>query len=944
MNSLSELYRTHHDKVSDKWEIYLSTYDRIFSPYRDKPVQLLEVGVQNGGSLEIWSKYFTQAQKLIGCDINPACAALQYEDPRVAIVVVDANTDEAEHQITSNGQQFDIVIDDGSHRSSDIIKTFARYFPKVVDGGVFVAEDLHCSYWEEFEGGLHDPYSSMSFFKLLVDVVNHEHWGNSQKRGDLISGIAQRYGVTLHEEFLSWIHSVEFVNSMCVIRKQQGSGNQLGVRIVAGQLAQIWNDALKVANHHLVPLDQSSNTWATLERPPGELVKDYKRTIAERDRQIASLNQSIAALHNSTSWRFTKPLRFVGHQLLRVNRLIRVVPSAIRMGGGSIATLNKAVGLYRREGLAGVKRTIRLLQGHGSELARNDYAEWIRRYDTIDDAKRQKLRTLSDKLARKPKISVVMPCYNPKTEWLTEAIESVRGQIYPNWELCIADDASTNPAVRAILEKYVREDGRIKAVYRDRNGHISAASNSALELVTGEWLALLDHDDLLSEHALFWVAEAINRSSDAELIYSDEDKITECGVRHGPYFKCDWNPDLFYSHNMITHLGVYKTSLVRAVQGFRIGFEGSQDYDLALRCIERLRPDQIVHIPRVLYHWRVHAESTAQSAEAKPYAMLAGERAINDHFVRTGVEGRVAFVGHGYHPSYALPKQMPLVSVIIPTRNGLKLIKQCIDSILEKTTYKNYELLIVDNGSDDAATLLYLEAISKLKNVHIIRDDGPFNYSRLNNEAAWRSSGELLALLNNDIEVISPDWLTSMVAHALRPGIGAVGAKLLYPNATVQHGGVILGIGGVAGHAHKHFCRKSYGAFSRLSLTQNISAVTGACLVIKKSIFEVVNGLDEENLGVAFNDVDLCLRLREAGYRNVWTPLAELYHHESASRGYEDTPEKRARFQKEVEFMKHRWGKQLLNDPYYSPNLTLDFEDFSYAWPPRVPSLEDAAQ
>ena len=532
-----------------------------------------------------------------------------------------------------------------------------------------------------------------------------------------------------------------------------------------------------------------------------------------------------------------------------------------------------------------------------------------------------------------------MPCYNPDHGWFKEAIESVRSQLYPHWELCIADDTSTDPRIRNILESYLKLDGRIKVMFRQRNGHISAASNSALELANGEYVALLDHDDLLSEHALFWVANSILRYPDAGLIYSDEDKIDKCALRSGPYFKCEFNYDLFLSHNMICHLGVYKAELVRRIGGFREGFEGSQDWDLALRCVEQLKPSEIVHIPRVLYHWRLHEESTAlKGQDAKPYAYVAAEKALNEHFERRQIAARAELIPEigAFRTHYALPKRLPIVTLIIPTRNGLGVIRPCVTSILGKTDYPNYEILIVDNGSDDPDTLRYFNTIRGNPRIRILRDDGPFNFSGLNNRAVRETRGELIGLINNDIKVINSEWLSEMVSIALQPDVGAVGARLWYPNDIIQHGGVIIGLGGVAAHSHRLSPRGSPGYAGRLVLIQSLSAVTAACLVIRKAVYEQVGGLDEENFHVAYNDVDFCLRVRDAGYRNVWTPFADLYHHESVSRGQEDSPEKQARFAREKAYMQQRWGESLFQDPAYSPNLTLDKEDFSYAWPPRV--------
>lgn len=625
----------------------------------------------------------------------------------------------------------------------------------------------------------------------------------------------------------------------------------------------------------------------------------------------------------------------------RAARLAMLVPTALHRAGGPRALAKRAAQAYRQQGWKGISTRLKVMLGGSAPLHRTHYGRWLARFDTLDDATRDRIRQRVAAMASPPLISVLMPAYSPPDALLREALDSVLEQLYPHWELCIADDASPTPSTRAILQEYAARDSRIKLAPRPRNGHICAASNSALELASGPWVALMDHDDLLAEHALFCVAEAILAHPRAQLIYSDEDKVDEQGRRSVPYFKPRWNWELICAQNYVSHLGVYRADLVRAVGGFRLGLEGAQDHDLVLRCAEQLDPaTEIVHIPRVLYHWRLHAGSTADSLQAKPYAQQAGIRALDEHFARMGIRAHAEATPVGYRTRYDLPDEPPLVSLIIPTRNAEQLVRQCIQSIEARTRYPRYEILLVDNGSDDPQALAYFRSLQGPgSRVRVLRDDSPFNYAALNNMAVEQARGELVALVNNDIEVINPEWLDELVGLALQPGVGAVGARLWYPNKTLQHGGVILGIGGVAGHAHKHLPEGGKGYFMRAVVAQSLSAVTAACLVIRKSIYQEVGGLDAVNLKVAFNDVDFCLRVREAGYRNVWTPYAELFHHESATRGDDMSPEKKARFQSEVRYMLQRWDGQLDDDPAYSPNLTLQYEDYSYAWPPRVPAL-----
>ena len=588
-------------------------------------------------------------------------------------------------------------------------------------------------------------------------------------------------------------------------------------------------------------------------------------------------------------------------------------------------TALKLLRTLRRDGASGVLD--RLLDKDRARTRAVSYAQWQRRFLALTDEDRKTIRERSRHLS--VRVSVIMPVYETPERWLRQAIASVRAQLYPLWELCIADDASRAPHVRRILEQASREDQRIKIVFREVNGHISAASNSALALATGDFVALLDHDDELAEEALYAVASA---AEGADLIYSDEDKIGEDGTLSDPFFKPDWNPDLLLSQNYVGHLCAIRRSLVDELGGFRAGVEGSQDYDLILRAAART--DRIRHLPLPLYHWRTIAGSTAGDASAKSYASDSAVRALQDHLDGTARVEK-AHLPTTYRVRWSIPNPAPLVSLIVPTRDGRQLLETCIESILAKTAYRNREILIVDNQSRSPDALEYFAALERRGAARVIRYDAPFNFSAINNFAARQARGSVLGLLNNDLEVIDGSWLEEMVSQALRPGIGAVGARLLYPDGTVQHGGIVLGIGGVAGHAHKYMPADAAGYFSRAQLVHDVSAVTAACLVVRKETFDAVGGLDE-SFAVAFNDVDFCLRVRKLGLRNLWTPQATLIHHESRSRGQEDTPAKRARFAEETRRMQDRWGSVLLEDPAYNPNLTLESEDFSLAWPPRV--------
>ena len=564
------------------------------------------------------------------------------------------------------------------------------------------------------------------------------------------------------------------------------------------------------------------------------------------------------------------------------------------------------------------------------------YALWIEQFDTLDDSGRAQINDRVARLSDRPTISVIMPVYNTPAEFLRTAIESVRRQLYTQWELCIADDCSSEPHVAEILSEYQAMDDRIRVVRREENGHISAASNTALTLAGGEWITCLDHDDVLAEHALALSVLALSDKPQAGLLYSDEDKLDAAGNRHTPYFKPEFDPLLLLGQNYLNHLCLLRRDLVTAVGGYREGYEGSQDWDLALRVSEKLGQGEVVHVPHVLYHWRAHPGSTASVVSAKPYAADAGRRAVVDHLTRTGRTGRVTRIVMSGHNrlTWSVPEPEPLVSIIVPTRDG-KLLQRCIDSLFGFTTYPNFELVVVDNCSRTLPALDFLR--NNDGRLTVIRDEQRFNYSAINNAAVRRTSGDLICLLNDDTEIISGDWLDDMVGQVLQPGVGAVGAKLYYDDGRIQHAGVVLGILGVAGHSHRLADRLSPGYFGRLQVAQTMSAVTAACALIRREAWDEVGGLDEENLPIAFNDVDFCLRLGEAGWRIVWTPQAELFHHESISRGPDDQGPRAAEFEREFDYMQKRWGPGVLRgDPYYNPNLSLTAEDFSLAWPPRV--------
>jgi GT2 family glycosyltransferase len=562
------------------------------------------------------------------------------------------------------------------------------------------------------------------------------------------------------------------------------------------------------------------------------------------------------------------------------------------------------------------------------------YRWWIGRRESV--AVKRILASSHPRSMERPPISILMTLRDPHPTYLRKAIESVMRQTTPNWELCIATDASTSAAARQILSAVTGRSKRAALKISAPTGEMSAGLNTALALSSAPFALHLDQQDMLAPVAVQVFSEYFANRSDARLAYSDDDRIDETDRRFLPYFKPQFSRELLYSYNYFDRATVYHTETLKKIGGWRDDFDGARDYDANLRMVEAIDEAQIGHIPAVLYHRREPRRHLPAAAATRPAAdprvIAAGKRALEQHLERRAVNARVETVTDAfYRIRYALPELQPKVSIIIPFRDRAELLRECVSSVLTKTTYRNYEIVLVDNGSVEPATADLLRCYSDDARIHVLSHPGPFNYSALNNRAAEWSSADYLCLLNNDTIVITPDWLEDMVGYASQPGVGCVGAKLYYANARVQHAGVVLDPSQVTRHVFLNRSRQDSGYFGRLLVASNYSAVTGACLLVKRSIFIAAGGLDEKEFFIACNDIDLCLNVRSLGYRNIVTPFAELFHFESSSRGYENTPEKRLRFAKEMQVMRDRHGDDIARDPCYSPHLAGAPDDFLIA-------------
>ncbi len=558
------------------------------------------------------------------------------------------------------------------------------------------------------------------------------------------------------------------------------------------------------------------------------------------------------------------------------------------------------------------------------------YAPWYESHRADEKTlAKQKAQTWENPIL----ISVAVPLFHTPPLFLEQMIGSLREQTYPYWELCLANGSPEDGVLQEALAGY-EADERIRIKTLSKNLGIAENTNEAVQMAKGDYIGLLDHDDLLAPDALYEVAKALWAEKEKtgrmpEMLYTDEDKVRADLSEHlQPNLKPDFNPDLLRSNNYICHFLVFSRALFDRVGGLDEEYDGAQDYDFILRCTEI--SDGIVHIPRILYHWRLSENSTADNPASKEYAYEAGQRAIEAHLTRMGLNGEVSRKKDTgcYRVKYHV-KGNPLVSVIIPNKDEKETLRNCLTSIIEKTTWKNYEIIVVENNSETPEIFNYYKEIDGRNGVRVVYWDGDFNYSAINNFGISKAKGDFILCLNNDTEVISPDWMTELLSHAQRPGTGIAGARLYYPDDTIQHAGMIIGIGGVAGNVFTGLKRGHTGYMHRESLQQDLSAVTAACMMIKRDAFNAAGGF-EEQLAIAFNDADFCLKVREAGYLIVYDPYAELYHYESKTRGAEDTNEKARRFQNEIEYMRSHWTKILREgDPYYNPNLSLSKWNYS---------------
>lgn len=952
MPNLLELYEKHIGKVSDKWQSYLMLYEDIFRNHRMRPIRILEIGVQNGGSLEIWSLFFPNAEVIVGCDINPSCGKLAFSDPRISVVLGDINAPETAKQITSISNHYDFIIDDGSHRSGDIIRCFARYFPLVSEGGSFIAEDIHCSYRQAFDGGLEAPFSSVAFFKRLTDYVNHEHWGANIASAEALSYFSRVWGVEFSPMPLEAIAEVRFFNSVCIVSKGGTKSNKLGTRVIAGTVAPIEPTVVSLSGQEIIPTDEAGNDFGPFS-PRTEELAAARQDACHLAQEIAALRERVVMLDMECSNAKVRASRFRNDAAVARNavidreRLLIGFQNVLIANLGKIEQMERDLMIARRQPQTSLLRLLsfRLLSAlskaspplskrTAQRLARSAEKRNPRRKDTH---KGSELKTSSEipiasalvrqlsivqrrfdtrnsnpsSISGKTLLSILLPVYNTPTGLLQRCLDTVLAQTYGNWELQIVDDCSTSLEIGRILDDYAAIDRRINFQTLPKNLGIAAATQCALDAAKGAYVCLLDHDDELTFDALEQVSAVIDKRPDVGLIYSDECKLSAEGVPTDIFAKPDWSSAALLSFMYIGHLATYKRDLAKSAGGFRSEFDYSQDYDLALRVTEHDVP--VYHIPEVLYGWREIPNSAA--AGGKPYARRTNIAALQAAADRRGWQAKAIAGQYANILNWKLDSEKFSASIVIPSDNETQIVDS-INSIFE-SSYRNFEIIVVTNSQ----LIKYLSTISWKRTVKFVCFDEPFNFSKKCNVGAEVASGEIIIFFNDDVRVRTSEWMERIIEAFMIGGVGAVGPKLIYENETIQHAGMVTGVRRFVGTAFHCLPSDTHSYFNVAQSLREVSLLCGACLAVRKATFVRVGGFDAEHVPIYHSDVDLCFKIRQAGERCIYTPHAVLLHIGHVSIGKLDRHERMIQPDKANIYLLKRWPQEIAYDPFFPKSM-----------------------
>lgn len=910
MSELLTLYENHKGKLSDRWSFYLDQYEHVLAPWRDKDVRLLEIGIQNGGSLEIWGRYFPRAAKLVGCDVDPLCSRLRYDDPRIAVVVADASSDQGFREIAGHSASYDIVIDDGSHRSSHIVQSFARYFPLVKDGGIFIAEDLHCSYWEEFEGGLAYPLSSMTFFKFLADVVNQEHWGVPLKGTALLADFERAYGCSFSESELRHVHSVEFANSMCIVRKKPEAANLLGPRRIVGEIEQVSTGAKRYDGTESRAIDQSSNLWSGLTKVPSGTAGEYgpsgalhrlrsleaelaqaREAAAEQERQAKDrvdrltlrLDQlefqeqgfqnllkardahvaELVAAQNTYSARLGRVIARSGAMVLPLeSRRRRLLKKVLRAGEGAIRRTPEQAASSPPP--PPVPPTTGAIVQRDAGAVPDDFARWIAAFEPAP-AELEAQRDASPAFKPDaPLFSIILPVYKVPTGVLRATIASLTAQTWQDWEACVAfaDDVAADNY--RVLQDLAAADPRIRVQALPENGGISRNSNAALDMARGEFVALLDHDDEFTPWALHDMAAAIATHPRADFLYSDKDSINANGtVRQHALFKPEWSPEMLYSVNYLTHLNVMRRSCLREVGGWRPETDGAQDWDLFIRVAEVAR--EVRRVTGIGYHWRIIEGSTSTGIAAKPYAALGQLRTLQDWVRRQGLHATVGQDAEsGFRVNWALPDE-PRIDVILYGAAAPGRVRDLVGAVQRELGSRIATLSIVRGGP-----ALFAGDAS----VREISCSGISDLGAALQRAVAMGQAPAVTVLDMAVKEWAPGSLLEISAWTLmHPQIGFAAPLLLDSPTSVVEAGRVLGRDLRTQPLFHGTPLRHWGPLGGPLWYRNVSAASPAALSVKRAAWDAQ---PESSAQGPDAWTALCKAANELGLRGVVTPYARV--------------------------------------------------------------------